>query len=99
MKQRTYLQKKYLKLALTEQDLQVGQLPAPDLDMAQLHELHLQEEFFSKYDQEKTLKLLQFVEMIIFHSLILLVYDEQKKDQDMYNNAYTELIKQDFINL
>lgn len=63
-----------------------------------LHEQRVQEQFYQGYNSEQVLKLLQYTEMVIFHSLILLMKSSEEQDTidfKLYENEFYRLIKQD----
>lgn len=98
VKQRLFLKKHYIQLEKPMPDSTplslIGNPTSRDLKE---HSIQLQ--FYSSYSSDQILKLLQFTEMIIFHTLILLMSSQEPIDQHdfkLYENEFYRLIKQDF---
>jgi hypothetical protein len=57
------------------------------------------EEYYAKFSKEEIQKLLMFTEMVVFHSLILLMnQNTDKKDLSVYEKHFHKMLKLDFIN-
>ena len=59
----------------------------------------IQGAYYSSFDEEQILKLLRYVEMIIFHSLILLMSSKEQidiNDFKIYLDEFNKLLKSDY---
>ena len=66
------------------------------MTITQSNEFSTQSIYYAQYSSDQVLSLIAFTEMIIFHSLILLMHSKKDKSE-LYEEEFYKIIKNDFI--